>query len=600
MSKFAFPLCLISLWLLGVFSANSQTSSVQSNGVILFPANKEQNVNPDTHLKITFLSTPELGKKGKICIFNLTDNRLADSLDLSIPPGPTTRTTAPKPPYIKTPYKYVFGKFTNANTKPGTPSGGALPTSDKYQLTIIGGFTDGFHFYPVIIHNKTAEIYLHNNLLEYNKTYYVQIDHGVFKLKNDSFTGISGKKEWTFTTKKSPPPANFKRLIVSTDGSGDFNTVQGAIDFIPDYYSKPVTIFIKNGVYEEIVYFRNKTNLTILGQDRDKVIIKYKNREVFNPHPSNISTNEVVGTFPSRRAVFAVDHSNNIHLVNLTIRNTSEKAQAEGLLLNGNENIVCNVSISGSGDALQSNGSTYYRNCSIEGWGDIILGRGPAFFKDCEFTSRGGPYMWIRNTAANHGNIFVDCKFITLDNKKTVFARAPTNGGKNYPNCEAVLLNCKLSGISPVGWGPVGGDASSVHYWEYNSTSISNGKPVDMSQRLPASRQLTIKKDSMIISSYMNPVYVLGGWKPVMAPIILLQPSSLKVKAGQQADFNVQAAAIPEAEYQWFLNGQAVKGATNKILHINSVSGNDAGRYSVVISNSSGSVISLEAELIVK
>ena len=600
MNKIAFSLCFFSLWLIGTFSASSQTSSGELNVITLFPADKAQNVNPDTHLEITFNNAPELGAKGKIRIFDMADNRLVDSLDMSIPPGPTVRTTAPKPPYIKTPYKYTSGKFTNANTKPGTPSGGALPDSGNYQLTIIGGFTDGFHFYPVIVHDKTATIYLHNNLLLYNKTYYVQIDPGVFKLKGNNFKGISGKREWIFTTKKSPPPADSQKLIVSADGKGDFNTVQGAIDFIPDYNLNHVTIFIKNGVYEEIVYFRNKTNITILGENRDKVVIRYKNREVFNPHPPNISTNEVVGTFPSRRAVFAADHSNRINLVNLTIRNLSMKAQAEGLLLNGNENIIFNVSIIGSGDALQSNGSAYYRNSSIEGWGDIILGRGPAFFKDCDFISRGGPYMWIRNTSANHGNIFVDCKFTTLDGKETVIARAPTNVGKNYPYCEAVLLNCVLSGISPVGWGPIGGDVSNVHYWEYNSTNISDGKPVEMSKRLPASKQLTLKKDSVIISEYMKPAYILGGWKPVMVPVILLQPFSVIVRKGQSAEFEVHVAAIPDASYQWFLNGKIIKGATDKVLHINSVKINDAGRYSVEINNSSGTAASQEALLKVK
>ena len=600
MNKIAFSLCFFSLFLFGAFPVSPQTSSGILKVVKLFPADKAQNINPDTHLEITFDDTPELGTKGKIRIFDIADNRLVDSLDMSVPPGPTVRTTAPKPHYIKTPYEYTSGKFTNANTKPGTPSGGALPDSGKYQLTIIGGFTDGFHFYPVIFHDKTATIYLHNNLLQYNKSYYVQIDTGIFKLKGNNFKGISGKRGWTFTTKKSPPPANSKNLIVSADGKGDFNTVQGAIDFIPDYNPNPVTIFIKNGVYEEVVYFRNKTNITILGEDRDKVVIRYKNREVFNPHPPNISTNEVVGTFPSRRAVFAADHSNRIHIVNITIRNLSGKAQAEGLLLNGNENIIFNVNIIGSGDALQSNGSAYYQNCSIEGWGDIILGRGPAFFKDCDFISRGGPYMWIRNTSANHGNIFVDCKFTTLYGKETVIARAPTNGGKNYPFCESVLLNCELSGISPVGWGPIGGDASNIHYWEYNSTNIIDGKPVDMSKRLPASKQLTMKKDSVIISEYMIPAYILGGWKPVMAPVILLQPSSVIVRKRRSADFEVHAAAIPDASFQWFLNGKIIKGVQDKVLHINSVNMNDAGRYSVEISNSSGTAVSQEALLIVK
>jgi hypothetical protein len=135
---------------------------------------------------MTFSSAPILGTTGKIRIYDMADNRLVDLLDMSIPAGPID-STAPhfttKPPYLQVPYEYIPGKFTNANTKPGTPSGGALPKPNNYQLTIIGGFTDGFHFYPVIIHNYTATIYLHNNLLEYDKIYYVQIDPGVLILK---------------------------------------------------------------------------------------------------------------------------------------------------------------------------------------------------------------------------------------------------------------------------------------------------------------------------------------------------------------------------------------------------------------------------------
>ena len=598
-----FFLFFILFCLPGTLAIYAQSSSVASNTVVYVPTDKSRNINPDTHLKIGFSGEPKLGTTGKIRIYDMADDRLVDQLDISVPAGPTDSTTirsTTKPPYMHVPYEYISGKFTNANTKPGTPSGGALLTPDNYQLTIIGGFTDGFHFYPVIIHNNTATIYPHNNLLEYNKTFYVQIDSGVLILKDNSFKGIKGKTGWVFTTKKLPPPSNSEILVVSSYGVGDFNTVQGAVDFISDYNPAHITIFIKNGVYEEIVYFRNKTNITILGEERNKVIIKYANKETFNPHPLNISTNEVEGTFPSRRAAFSVDHSGRIHLANLTIMTTSEKAQAEGLLLNGYENIVCNVTIIGSGDALQSNGSAYYKDCRIEGAGDIILGRGPSFFKDCELISSGGPYMWIRNTSANHGNVFLNCKFMTTLGRETELARSPTNGSKNYPYCESVLLSCKLAGISPIGWGPIGGDTSNVHYWEYKSTNISDGKPVDVSRRHTASRQLTMENDSAIIANYSNSEYILGDWTPAMAPLILLQPESVEVKKGREVTFNLDAAAIPEAGYQWYKNGKVITGATNAILHFNNVSTSDEGNYSVTIKNRMGSVTSYDATLIIK
>ncbi len=481
-----------------------------------FPANKADNVNPDTHLVLTFSETPTLGTSGKIRIFDAETNMLVDSLDLSIPPGPT-EPNREKAPYIASPYSYVSTNFTNANTQPGTPSGGALPTSNAYQLTIIGRFTDGFHFYPVIIHNSVATLYPHHNLLEYNKTYYVEVDSSVFRLPHQKFNGLYGEQAWRFSTKKEAPNKNAHQLVVAADGTGDFNTVQGAVDFVPDYQNERTTIFIKNGRYEEIVYFRNKWNVTFLGESRDSVWVGYPNNEVFNPHPVNISTNEKPGTFPSRRVAFAADNCKGIHLVNMTLESVNEKpAQAEGLLLNGSENIVYNVTILGSGDALQSNGSAYYENVRLTGFGDNVLGRGPAFFKNCELISFYGPHMWIRNTEANHGNVFVDCIFRMQGEQETVIARTTDNNRGGYPYCEAVLLNCKLQGVRPEGWGVKGNATSNIHYWEFNSTNLLDGMPIDASQRHPISRQLTMEKDAEIIRNYSNPAYVLEGWEPVL------------------------------------------------------------------------------------
>ncbi len=115
--------------------------------------------------------------------------------------------------------------------------------------------------------------------------------------------------------------------------------------------------------------------------------------------------------------------------------------------------------------------------------------------------SRWGPYMWIRNTEANHGNVFVDCTFVTRERPvsqtsaapvaqpgaparapmSAVLARLPNNHGLNYPYAEAVLINCKLKGIPAVGWGPIEDDTEHLHLWEYNSTDM-DGKPIDVSE----------------------------------------------------------------------------------------------------------------------
>ncbi|MBN1780090.1 immunoglobulin domain-containing protein [bacterium] len=600
-TTFSSPVMVFCLTgLLSVSTGYAHGPSGESKAVRLFPADKSAGINPDTHLKLVFRSEPALGDSGKIRIYDASGSRPVDSLDMSLPPGPTVPNRV-RAPYTPVPYTYISDNFTNANTKPGTPSGGALPTPDNYQLTIIGRFTDGFHFYPVIVHDTVATVYLHHNLLEYDRTYHVRIDPGVLELKDGSFKGITGKSDWIFTTKKSPPPAGSKRLVVAGDGSGDFNTVQGAIDFIPDANPERTTIFIKNGIYEEIVYFRNKTNVTFLGENRDSVIVCYANNEVFNPHPANIATNEWPGTYPSRRAAFMGDNCRGIHLVNLTIESVNDKpAQAEGLLLTGSENIVYNVSIIGSGDALQINGSVYLENISLLGFGDNVLGRGPAFFKNCELISLYGPHMWIRNTQANHGNVFLDCIFRMNGTNQTTIARTSDNNGKGYPYAEAVLLNCALQGIRPEGWGVEGNATSHIHYWEYNSVNLGDGKPADVSRRHPVSRQLTIDNDAGTIARYSDPAYVLGGWAPAMSPVILSQPQTVNIKKGETAEFRIEVGAVPEADIQWFRNGKPLKGENKSILKILDARKKTAGDYAALVQNSAGKVMSREVRLVVE
>jgi hypothetical protein len=568
---------------------------VSAASITQFPRPQATGVNPDTHLVLPFDAPPVVGKAGNIRIYDAADDRLVDTLDLSIPAGPTVRSEGPYPPYLGTPYDYSGPRRTNADTRAGTPSAGSVPlpvpVPGNYQLTIIGGFTDGFHFHPVIVHDQTATIYPHNNLLEYGKTYYVQVDDGVLSVPDGSFHGIGGKG-WRFSTKAHGPRAGARQLVVSADGSGDFNTVQGAIDFVPEHHPGRVTIFVKNGDYEELVYFRNKSDITILGEDRDKVRVHYANNEVFNPHPANIGTNELPGTFPSRRAAFAVDHSNGIAIVNMTIATTLE-GQAEGLLVNGERNIASHVTIVGSGDALQTNGSAYFGDVKVVGHTDSILGRGPAYFRRCEIESISF-YMWIRNTASNHGNVFVDCSFRTRNGGQAELVRLPTNKGKNYPHAEAVLINAKLSGISPVGWGEVGGDPSNVHFWEYNSRG-PDGAPVDVSQRSPVSRQLGKDQDAALIASYSDPSFVLGGWQPALAPIILKHPQGARIGRGGTATLAVEVAAVPDAAYQWSRNGKPIAGATGAVFTANA-----PGGYKVEVRNASGVASSRAAQLTVQ
>jgi hypothetical protein len=207
--------------------------------------------------------------------------------------------------------------------------------------------------------------------------------------------------------------------------------------------------------------------------------------------------------------------------------------------------------------------------------------------------------MWIRNTSANHGNVFVDCSFRKRGTGVTELARAPVNNGRSYPNAEAVLIHAKLEGISPVGWGAMGGDTTNMHYWEYNSINWGDGKPVDVSQRKPESKQLTMEKDAETIANYSNPAYVLN-WTPSMAPLILASPEAAMAEAGKSMTISVKVAAVPEASYQWLDNGKPIRGATGATLTRSDVKPVDASRFTVRVTNASGSATSAPAVLVTK
>lgn len=483
-----------------------QTGGVaeQSAGARLFPANGARDVNPDTHLTLTFPAPPEIGNSGLIRIYDAADNSLVDTLDLSIPssPNPNGRSTA--------------------TTEAERRAQGAATQMSDFQVTTIGGVD--FHFFPIIVRGNTATIYPHNNKLRHGRRYIVKMDAAT--LRAPGFAGVTSETGWTFTTKAAPPAADARRITVSADGRGDFNTVQGAIEFVPAAHAGRVTIFIRNGTYEEIVYLAGKSDITFRGEDRERVVVTYPNNSAFNPPRSG----------PSRRPAFSIQSANGIQLSTLTIRN-SFIGQAEALLVRGERNVIDRVTLNGSGDALTTYGTLYMADSKLTGDGDTILGYAALYCLRCEIQSTG-PFTWTRTPQGSHGNVFVDSRLIYTDRplpwtvtatdpgRKSpgVLARLPRNGpvgapGANFPHAEMVLIDTRTQGVPPEGWGPVQEapdfDSSNVKFWEHNTMDLS-GRPVDVSGRHPIVRQLTLPRDAQTIANYRNPEWVLGGWRPVV------------------------------------------------------------------------------------
>ncbi len=201
---------------------------------------------------------------------------------MSIPAGPTEgQPKNPNAVYTPVPYIYKVENVTNRNTRPGTPSGAAKEDKRKYQKTIIGGFSDAFHFYPVICHGTKQPFICITICWNMDMSMKSRSARGTIE-------GWNGKKSWTFRTKENAPSADLRHIVVAADGSGDFSTLQGAMDWIPDSLPSEASrkkVFVKNGDYEELVYFRNKRFVTIQGESMDGVVVHYPNNEGIQSSP---------------------------------------------------------------------------------------------------------------------------------------------------------------------------------------------------------------------------------------------------------------------------------------------------------------------------
>lgn len=486
----------------------------------------QEDVCPDTHLTLTFPvgTSLRVGTSGRILLYDITPGkgrgRCVDTLDLSIPAGPTEpRSYPPGCDYAKVPYQYGRSfTATNRNTVPGTPSGTAERTPRDMQLTIIGGFTDGFHFHPVMVDGNVATIYPHNNVLEYGRTYSVVLEGGILISDDGQVRRTSPavpRRSWTFSTRRHGP-SDPDSLVVDAGGGGDFCTLQGALDFVEDFRKDTTLIHVRAGDYREIVYARNKTNLVIEGEGSDRTLVHYPNNEVFNPHPLNVKTNERKGTFPQRRQAVGLDNCSDIIIRDISFA-TDLKGQAEGLLLNCERTALYRVHVRGSGDALQANGSIYMQDCTVEGDADTILGRGALFGFRCTVRNTGGPLSWVRNFDPDHGDVFVQCHFEGLPGSPADWGRTKYNHGSTYPDAEFVVIDCTVSHFNPAGWSEIG--ERTARMWEVGTRDAATLKSVDTSRRHPFSRRLDARRDGATIAKYKDPAFVLYGWKPADCPL---------------------------------------------------------------------------------
>jgi pectin methylesterase-like acyl-CoA thioesterase len=522
------------------------------NATNFFPANGATNACADTTLQVTFDAAPKAGTSGLIRIYTGA-GALVDTIDLSA----------------------------------------------SSPVRLVGG--TNYNYRPVLTNGNTLTLVFHANGLTNNQTYYVTIDATAFSnASSGSYAGITATNGWRFTTRAAGPPAGTNYVVVAADGSGDFCTVQGAVDFVPPGNTNRVVVFIRKGLYQEIVRINAKPKVTFRGESRKQTLVAYANNNNLN-------------SGSGARVMFGVN-ADDIAIENLTLTNSTPKggSQAEALNTTGLRDIVLNADCDSFQDTLKLDGTTYFQDCYIQGDTDFIWGYGPAYFTNCETKAMNAGYnCQCRNPATNYGEVFVNCRLtkagsFTGHYLNRTDSKANANGDSNV--C-VMYINCAMdTHIPAVGWlnqFPSGVGTDGVRLWEYHSTDLNSGTNLNVSQRASFSRQLSSSEAAM----YIQPTNIFGaiagnlpvgnGWVPQLAPNLVSQPTNQIVGSNQTASFTVGATGIPAPVIQWYKNGLPVPAATNASLTVSNAQPGDSGVYTVLASNVAGVYWSGRAALVV-
>ncbi|MFV5689369.1 pectinesterase family protein [Flavobacterium sp. ZT3R25] len=238
-------------------------------------------------------------------------------------------------------------------------------------------------------------------------------------------------------------PDKYKYVFtVAKDGNGDYTTIQDAIDAMRVFSLAPITLYIKDGVYnEKIELSANKTDIRFIGESVDKTIITFDDYsgkgklQTFNSYTTKISGNRFV--------------AENISFVN----SAGPVGQAVALYVDADEAVFRNCKFLGNQDTVYlggENSKQYFVNCHIEGTTDFIFGPATAVFQNCEILCKSNSYITAPNTTKGKefGFVFLDCK-VTVGNEVTKeYLGRPWRAW-----AKSVFIRCHLpQQIAPEGW----------------------------------------------------------------------------------------------------------------------------------------------------
>ncbi|KAL8064504.1 hypothetical protein ABFX02_01G095200 [Erythranthe guttata] len=244
-------------------------------------------------------------------------------------------------------------------------------------------------------------------------------------------------------------PSGHLLITVDVGGSGDFRSVQAAVDSVPDNNSKNVLILISAGYYiEKVVVPACKPYITFEGAGRETTFIEWHDRASDKgPDGQQLRTYHTASV-----SVFAPYFSAR----NISFKNTAPAPlpgmqgwQAVAFRISGDKAFFSGCGFYGAQDTLCDDaGRHYFKECYIEGSIDFIFGNGRSMYKNCE----------LHSIATRFGSIAAQNR--NSPDEKTGFA----------------FVNCTVTGTGPLYVGRAMGQYSRIVFsYTYFDDVVAHG-----------------------------------------------------------------------------------------------------------------------------
>ncbi|WP_440114511.1 pectinesterase family protein [Paenibacillus sp. QZ-Y1] len=330
-----------------------------------------------------------------------------------------------------------------------------------------------------------------------------------------------------------------KGYLVAADGSGDYSTIQAAIDAIPVNCNDKFEIRIKPGTYVEKLDIV-KPMVHLIGESAEQTIVTFDDYAL-----KKFPNGELYHTFYSYTAFIGTDDftAEGLSFVN-SAGPGKEVGQALAVYVDGDRAAFRRCRFVGHQDTIFTgplpeqpidrsffggprDGAErrklrqYYEDCYIEGDVDFIFGSATAVFQGCEIFAKnritdiaaaeGEVNGWI--TAAStpedvrYGYVFIDCDLTSNAPAQSVYLGRPWRN-----HAKVCFLNCWMGAhVKQEGWHNWNkADAeATVDYAEYHSAGPGAGKAT---VRVPWAKVLNEQE----AAKYSLPLILSGedGWQP--------------------------------------------------------------------------------------